>query len=79
MKLLASKQNLAKPGPIHVFSMWHTQRTRENVFIFYKDIFTQPDPIWMCLEFFSDGYVIEFDSKFGKVLDFTNNLTQLLN
>ena len=52
MKLLASKQNLAKPGPIHVFSMWHTQRTRENVFIFYKDIFTQPDPIWMCLEFF---------------------------
>ena len=48
-------------------------------FFFFKDIFTQPDPIWMCLEFFSDGYVIEFDSKFGKVLDFTNNLTQLLN
>ena len=51
-------------------------------FFFFKDIFTQPDPIWMCLEFFSDGYVIEFDSKFGKVLDFTNlcfELTQLLN
>lgn len=57
-----------------------TQRMRENgFFFFFKDIFTQPDPIWMCLEFFSDGYVIEFDSKFGKVLDFTNNLTQLLN
>ena len=57
-----------------------TQRMRENGFFFLsKDIFTQPDPIWMCLEFFSDGYVIEFDSKFGKVLDFTNNLPQLLN
>ena len=57
-----------------------THREGKWIFFFFlKDIFTQPDPIWMCLELFSDGYVIEFDSKFGKVLDFTNNLTQLLN
>ena len=62
--------------------MIHTENEGKWIFFFFKDIFTQPDPIWMCLEFFSDGYVIEFDSKFGKVLDFTNlcfELTQLLN